>query len=89
MTNAIELLLGGLLQLAFGNPLAVGIISLVLFVIFIVAIKISFEGGFALFMGFIHLVAVFGYLPYYVWYGLLIVDGIILSIAFLRLVGRH
>lgn len=86
---ALDSLIGALFGMAFGNTLTVGIVSLILFIIFLVAIKIGFEGAFALFMGFIHLVAVFGYLPYYLLYGILILDGLIIAITFLRLIGRH
>lgn len=85
----LDQLVGGLLGFAFGNPLAVGIIGFFLFVVFLVAIKISFEGAFGLSMAFIHVLAVFGYLPFYALYGILIIDGLIIAVAVLRLTGRR
>ena len=89
MLMAFDTLIGGVLNVAFGNPLMTGIIGVVLFIIFLVAIKISFEGAFGLFMGFVHLLALGGYLDMMMLYGLLVVDGIIIAFAFLRMIGRH
>lgn len=86
---ALDGLIGALFGTAFGNPILVGLVGIVLFIIFLVAIKLSFEGAFALFLAFIHLLVVFGNLPSFTIYAVLIIDGIIISIAFLRLMGRR
>lgn len=89
MTHGIELLIGGLFEMAFGNPIAVGIVGVILFIIFLVAIRLSFEGAFGLFMAFIHILALFGNLPLMIWYGILLIDGLIIGIAVLRLTGHR
>jgi len=89
---ALDSLIGALFGTAFGSPLVVGVIGLFLFIVFLVAVKISFEGAFALLMGFIHIIAFsgfFGDLGLIPLFAVLIIDGIIISIAFLRLIGRH
>ena len=89
---ALDTLIGALFGTAFGSPLTVGVIGLFLFIVFLVAVKISFEGAFALFMGFVHILAfsgMLGSLGLPLLFGVLIIDGIIISIAFLRLIGRH
>ena len=89
LADGMDAQIGTLFGSAFGSPLAVALIGFVLFIVFIVAIRISFEGAFALLMGFVHLLAFGGGLPQMFFWILLLIDGIIIAFAFLKMIGRH
>ncbi len=89
VAGSIETTIGGLFTNLFGNPLMIGLIGLLMFIVFAVALRLSFELSIILIFVIVAIASIFGLLPKAFLYGLIIIGSLIIFIAISRLMARR
>lgn len=88
--TGIELLLGNLFgSVIGGSPIFLGLIGLLILIILGVAFRLSFEGFLVILLPAFFLFALAGFFPAYIYYGIIVVCGLIIGFAMLMIVSRH
>ena len=89
VAGSIETLIGQLFINIFGNPFMIGLGVLIMFIIFAVALRLSFELALMLIFVSILMASIFGLLPKAILYGMIIIGSLIIFIALSRLLARR